>query len=117
MGFYSGDSRATRVYLGNTLIYQDGFGKRMFKKAYGSSTFTDISSNVVWDSNTSAFYANISNNVGDQVFVTFDNEEPKADYSNVLFYYVCTQVSGTFTLTLATPWTDGTNLSLVFLTL
>lgn len=117
MSFYVGDTRATRVYLGDTLIYQDGFGKRLFKKAYGASTFTDMSSYVAWDSNTSAFYATINNNVGDQVFVTVDNEEPKADFSNVGFYYVCTQVTGTFTLTLATPWTDGTNLSLLFLTL
>lgn len=105
------------VYLGGSLIYVNGFGKNVYKKTYGQSTFTDLTSSVVWDSNTSAYYANINNNIGDEIYVTIDGTEPNQDYSNVGFFYVCTQVSGTFSITIATPFTNGTSDSLLFLTL
>lgn len=117
MGFYVGDTRATKVYLGDTLIYQDGFGKKLFKKAYGTSTFTDITSTVTWNSGTLIFEVNVNNMPGDEIYVTIDNQEPKQDWSNVGFYYVCTQINGTFSIVNATPWTDGSQSSLLFITL
>ena len=117
MSFYVGDIRATKVYLGDTLIYQDGFGKNLYKKAYGTSTFTDLTSTVTWNSVLNTFEVTVSNNVGDEIYITLDQQEPKADWSNVVFYYVCSQVSGTYTITCGTPFTDGTYLSLLFITL
>lgn len=117
MEFYVGDTRATRVYLGDTLIYQDGWGKKLYKKNAGSTVFSDITSSVSWNAGQHIFQATVNNNIGDEVYITVDGEEPKPDYSNVGFYYVCTAVSGTFTIVNASPFTDGQNLSLVFLSL
>lgn len=105
------------VYFGQTLIFSDFFGKNVYKRPYGQSTFTDLTGSVVWDSNTYAYYAAINNNVGDEIFVTVDGTEPKQDYSNVGFYYVCTQVSGSYTITVATPFTNDITQSLLFITL
>lgn len=106
-----------KVYFGGSLIYMNGFGKNVYKKTYGQSTFADITNSVVWDPNTYAYYANINNNIGDEIYVTIDGTEPKQDYSNVVFFYVCTQVSGTFTITVAAPFTNGSAESLLFMTL
>lgn len=105
------------VYFGQTLIFSDGFGKNVYKKNYGQSTFTDLTSSVVWDPNTSAYYATINNNIGDEIYVTVDGTEPKQDYSNVGFFYVCTQVAGTYSITVATPFTNGITQSLLFINL
>ena len=117
MAFYVGDSIATKVYLGDTLIYLDGFGKNLYKKAYGTSTFTNLTSTVTWNSGTGIFEVNVNNIPGDEIFVTIDNQEPKPDFSNVGFYYVCTQITGTFSIINGTPWTDGSQRSLLFITL
>lgn len=117
MVFYVGDTRATRVYLGDTLIYQDGWGKKLYKKNAGSNVYTDLTSSVSWNAGQNIFQAVVNNNIGDEVFVTIDGQAPQPDYSNVGFYYVCTAVTGTFSIVNATPFTDGQNSSLVFLSL
>lgn len=117
MNINVGNFQSKKIYIGDNLVYIDGFGKKLYKRSYGATTFTDLTSSVTWNATTGRYECAINNNVGDEVFVTFDGEEPKPNYSNIVFYYVCASVTGTYTIITASPWTDGTTQSLVFMTL
>lgn len=64
--------------------------------------------NINFNSNTGMFEKTISNNVGDQIVATTDDQQPSPDYSNISILYTCVQVSGTFTTYIGCVYTDGT---------
>lgn len=108
MGFYAGDSRATKVYLGDTLIYQDLTGKKLWKQAYGQTTFTDITSSLSWNSTDQRWEGSPVVGLGDTIYATFDLNTPQADASNVCLFYMCTGKTGTYSaLLIGTLFSDG----------
>lgn len=64
--------------------------------------------NINFNSNTGMFEKTISNNVGDQIVATTDDQQPSPDYSNISILYTCVQVTGTFTTYIGCVYTDGT---------
>ena len=110
MGFYVGDTRATKVYLGDTLIYQDLTGKKLWKQAYGQSTFTDITSSATWNSTDKRWELSPSVGLGDTIYATVDLNTPQADASNVCLFYMCTAKTGTYSaILIGALFSDGVN--------
>lgn len=110
MGFYVGDTRATKVYLGDTLIYQDMTGKKLWKQEYGQSTFTDITSTLTWNSTDQRWEGTPTINVGDTIYATLDLNTPQADASNVCLFYMVAAKTGTYSAFLiGALFSDGTN--------
>lgn len=110
MPIYIGDTRAKKVYLGDTLIYQDtfnGVGNAIWISYDGAQTWTQVTG-VSYTAGT-GFFVLINNNLNDQIVVTNDGQQPESDHSNWVTFYTCVQLTGTFTTYIGCRYTDGTN--------
>lgn len=104
---------ASKVYLGNKLIAQDKYGTKVYLLRSGQQTFQDLTSNVTWDAGDQLFKITVNNNVGDQVYVTYDGNEPQPDLSNVSIFYQCYYLSpgGSFVTLIGCQFKDSTRKS------
>lgn len=85
-----GDTRAKKVYLGDTLIYQEQpKSNAVFFKANGQGAWVQVA--VSW--NTDHYECAPATNPGFIVALTVDGNEPSADMSNVNGYFMWTSGS------------------------
>ena len=99
-----GDTRAKKVYLGDTLIYQE---LPKSTAVYYRNSISDPWTAVTVSWSTDHFECSPSTMPGFQVAVT-DGNEPDAQLSNVHAYFVWT--SGTsFGIVAIVPFYDGTH--------
>lgn len=117
MSINIGDTRAKKVYLGDTLIYQDLVGKKLWKLTYGGA-LTEITSSLTWNSTDNRWEGTFTLGVGDIIYATMDLNQPQADASNVVLFYCCTSKTGTFAVMLiGALFSDGTNTGPLLLNL
>lgn len=99
MGFYVGDKRASKLYLGDTLVYQDLVGKALWRQPYGGP-LQNITNSLSWNANDGRWEASPTVNLGDTIYATMDGQAPAADGSNIVLFYMVTAKSGTFSVML-----------------
>ena len=100
-----GDTRAKKVYLGDTLIYQEQpKSNAVFFKANGQGSWVQVT--VTW--NTDHYECAPATNPGFVVALTTDGNEPAADLSNVNGYFQWTSGSS-FGIIVIVDYTSTTN--------
>lgn len=100
-----GDTRAKKVYLGDTLIYQEQpKSNAVFFKANGQGSWVQVA--VTW--NTDHYECAPATNPGFVVALTTDGNEPAADLSNVNGYFQWTSGSS-FGIIAIVDFTSTTN--------
>ena len=101
-----GDTRAKKVYIGDTLIYKEQpKANAVFFKANGSGAWVQVA--VTW--NTDHYECAPATNPGFIVALTTDGNEPAADMSNMNGYFQWTSGSsfGIVAIVLFTSTTNG----------
>lgn len=101
-----GDTRAKKVYIGDTLIYKEQpKANAVFFKANGSGAWVQVA--VTW--NTDHYECAPATNPGFIVALTTDGNEPAADMSNMNGYFQWTSGSsfGIVAIVMFTSTTNG----------
>lgn len=100
-----GDTRAKKVYLGDTLIYQEQpKSNAVFFKANGQGSWVQVA--VTW--NTDHYECAPATTPGFVVALTTDGNEPAVDMSNMNALFQWTSGSS-FGINAAVPFTSTTN--------
>lgn len=90
-------------------------GKSVYIVPAGQSTPVEVTG-ITYNSSTGSFEKTISNNIGDQIYVTTDGLPPQMDMSNICLFYTCVSASGAFVSWTACLYTDGTRTAPIFIT-
>ncbi len=105
MPMYIGETRAKKVYLGDTLIYKEQpKSNAVFFKANGSGAWVQVS--VTW--NTDHYECAPATSPGFIVVLTTDGNEPDATFSNANGFFQWTSGSS-FGINAVVPFTSTTN--------
>lgn len=71
---------------------------------------------ITWNSSQNLFEKTINNSPRDIVMVTIDGNPPAADMSNIILFYQCQSLTGSFVTWISCAFTDGVHTGPIYLT-